>query len=596
MSKKLGSDEQGAVAVFMALVICFVMLPLTGFVVDIGMQRVGRRDAQSIADVAAQDAARALGAGTTDQQALEAIANATAQATPQYLGDNVPGVKLYTGTLSATFVSDQALGCGTAPYNAYFTKTPSGSTPNAVLVSVSNEVKFNFVPGEGSVCRSAIAKAYKTACMTMDSYAAALKSNDSTVLGPISKILGTSIDAGVLNSSGILSANLDVLSFLNVLKTQLNVGTINDVLGANITAAQLMQAQATALTQQGAGAASVSALSSQITTHLGPLADKQPGINVGELLGVTQGGASALGTTVNAFDLAAAGVQLANGTNSVVASVAIPSGLTGSAAVNVTVGSRPLRVCLGEGTKSMAQTSASATVGLDNTTSLVLNAVNNLVSGLQGVLGPVVCLLSCQSNVLTVDSVTVSASASLAQASGKVLALTCTGATPTSMSVQADASLAPATIVVTIKFKNVYTKRGLLGFLQAGPTTTYPALTLTLSTDDPADPSRVATLLVPQDYDTGKAGPSGNLSVGNLTVVSMTSATDPSNVISNLLGGLNTVTNSVMSTLITPLKPTLNLLLTNLTSTLQSTVGLTIAGSTFTPSRTPSCGSPALAG
>ena len=517
------------------------------------------------------------------------------QSTPNYVGSSAPTVTLRTGTLTSAFVADQALGCDGSFYNGYFTQTPGGSTPNAVLVVVSNRASFNFVGGSGGVCRSAIAKAYKSACMMMDSYAAALRSNDSTVLGPITRILGTSIDTGVLNSSGILQTDLDVLSFLNVLKTQLNLATVDQVLAANITAAQLMQAEATALTQQGAGAAAVSALSSQITTKLGPLASS-PGFNVGELLGISQGGTSALGTTVNAFDLAAAGVQLANGTNPVSATVAIPSGLLGSTTVSATIGSRPTRVCLGDGTKKLGQTSATATVSLDNGTSLVLNAVNDLVSSLQSVLGAVLCLVSCESNVLSVDSVTAAASVSLAQASGKVVSLSCTGASPTSMSVQEDSILAPAKIVVSVRFKNVFTKRGLLGVLISGPTTTYPTLTLTLSTADPADPSQAATLLVPQDYDTGKAGPSGNLSVGTLNVEAATSSTDPSNVISSLLGGVGTVTNSVMNLLVTPLKPALGTLLTNLTTTLQNTVGLTIAGSTYTPLRTPSCGTPALAG
>ncbi len=581
----------------MALTMCFVILPLTGFAVDIGMQRVARRDAQGMADAGAQDAARKLGvAPTTSRTDLETIARTTVRATPNYVGGANPVVTLYTGTLSSTFVSDQSLGCDGSPYNAYFTQTPVGSTPDAVLVTVTNSVSFNFVGSEGGVCRSAIARAYKTACMMMDSYAAALKSNDSTVLGPITKILGTSIDTTVLSGSGILTTDLDVLSFLNVLKTQLNLASIDQVLAANVTAAQLLQAEATALTQQGTtAAAALAALNSQITSRIGSIVNPT-GFNVGTLLGITQGGASAVGTTINAFDLAAAAVQLANGTNSVAANVAIPTGLLGSTSVGLTIGSRPTRVCLGDDTKKLGQTSATATVGLDNGTSLVLNAVNSLVTNLQTVLGAVLCLVSCQSNVLSVDSVSATATASLAQASGKVVALNCDGGTPTSLSVQQDASLAPAKIVVTIRFKNVYTKRGLLGILLDGPTTTYPTLSLTLSTADPADPSQAATLLVPQDYDTGKPGPSGNLSIGTLNVETKTSSTDPSNVISGLLGGVDTVTSSVMNLLVTPLKPALTTLLTNLTTTLQSTVGLTIAGSTYTPLRTPSCGTPALAG
>lgn len=583
----------------MALTMCFVILPLTAFAVDIGVQRLARRDAQSMADAGAQDAARALGAttATVSRTSLETVARTTVLATPGYVGDGAPTVELFVGTLTSSFVADQSLGCSGSPYNAYFTQTPTGERPNAVLVTVKNAVPFNFVGGSGGVCRSAIAEAYKTACMMMDSYAAALRSDDSSVLGPITRILGTSIDADVLSGSGILTTDLDVLSFLNVLKTQLSLGSVDEVLAANVTAAQLLQAQATALSQQGAAATTITALNSQITNNLGPLADRQPGINVGELVGITQGGASALGATVNAFDLAAAAVQLANGTNPVAISVGLPSGLIGSTSVNATIGSRPTRVCLGDGTKKLAQTSVTADATLSTANSLVLNAVNGLVTGLQNVVGGVLCLLSCEQNVVSISGISVRATASLAQASGRVNALNCTGATPNSMSIQQESSLAPAKVSITINLRNVYTRRTLLGIVVSGPTTTNTTFTLNLTTADPVDPTQNATLLVPDDYDTGKPGPSGNLSVGSLTVESQTQGADAGNIVSGLLGGASVLITNTMNLLVTPLLGTVvSPLLTSLTTALQNAVGLTIAGSTYTPLRTPACGTPALVG
>jgi uncharacterized membrane protein len=112
---RLRRDSRGAAAIFMALTMCFVILPVTAFVVDIGMQRVARRDAQSIADAAAQDAARALGTGTTSQTVLEAIARDTATKTVQFVGTGSPSVQLFLGKIEQPFVSDQSLGCGSSP-------------------------------------------------------------------------------------------------------------------------------------------------------------------------------------------------------------------------------------------------------------------------------------------------------------------------------------------------------------------------------------------------------------------------------------------------------------------------------------------------
>jgi uncharacterized membrane protein len=592
---RLRRDSRGAAAIFMALTMCFVILPVTAFVVDIGMQRVARRDAQSIADAAAQDAARALGTGTTSQTVLEAIARDTATKTVQFVGTGSPSVQLFLGKIEQPFVSDQSLGCGSSHFNSYFTSPQAGVAPDAVLVVVRNSVSFNFVGGDGGVCRSAIARSYKSACMIMDSYAAALRSNDGSVLGPLTRMLGTSLDTTVLSGSGILTTDLDLLRFLNVLKTQLNLGTIDQVLAANVTALQVLQAQATALTQQGAASTAVSALNSQIVAHLGPLAS-QP-INIGTLVGITQGGSSALGATINAFDLAAAAVQLANGTNPVAATVALPAGLVGSTSVSATIGSRPTRVCLGEGTKKMAQTAVTADATLSTADSVVLNAVNGLVTGLQNVVGGVLCVVYCEQNVVSVTGVSVKATASLAQASGRVNSLSCTGATPNSMAIQEDADLAPLKVSVTLNLKNVHSKKTLLGVPLEPQTTTNTTFTLNLTTADPPDPTRSATLLVPDDYDVGKPGPSGNVSVGSLSVESQTQGADAGNIVAGLLGGVSVLVTNTMNLLVTPLlSKVLSPLLSALTTTLQNTVGLTIAGSTYTPLRTPACGTPALVG
>ncbi|MFL6156446.1 MAG: pilus assembly protein TadG-related protein, partial [Marmoricola sp.] len=70
-------NEQGVVAVVVAIVTCFTLIPIAALAVDIGVQRVARRDAQSVADVVALDLARQLDGRTYAQLSptMQTLAN-----------------------------------------------------------------------------------------------------------------------------------------------------------------------------------------------------------------------------------------------------------------------------------------------------------------------------------------------------------------------------------------------------------------------------------------------------------------------------------------------------------------------------------------
>ncbi|RNL65127.1 hypothetical protein EFK50_03920 [Nocardioides marmoriginsengisoli] len=599
--------ETGAVAVMMALVICVVMIPLAGLAVDIGMQRVARGDMQAVADAAALDLGRKLGIGQTPTVA-DAVSSAAGSngvvggtETASYNAQQVkvPKMAVFLGYIEedATFVSNQSLGCSGSPYNSYFKAVPANKSANAVLVTATGSASFRLMPGSGGVCRSAIGNAELKACMTMNSYAAALNSGDSTVLGPITKIIGTSIDTQVLSSSGILNADIEVLSFLNILKTQLGVGGFDEVLAANVTAAQVIAAQVAALNAQGATVAA-QALQQQIGLHVPPGTT----VNVGTLLGISQGVTAGLGATMNALDLAAAALQLANG-NAPLHLTASSSNLTGLG-LDVTVGSRPMNVCLGEGKKTMAQTSLRATADLNASGSLtggVLNLVNALNGILSGVLGLLGALLGGDTYDLPVVTLgKLEANVSLASASGTVLSLACDGANPTSMSVREESSLLPATVTIPLMIKETRHYGGVLGIGRKTETVT-STLSVKLTTVPSADKSVTASLAIPGDYDKGKAGPSGDLSVGYLDpkidIVTEGTFSNGYPLVNKLLVNLTQVANAVTANLIAPLLTTVvTPLLNALTTTLKTTLGLTVAGSNYTPRRTPSCGTPKLVG
>ncbi|MGN6161684.1 MAG: pilus assembly protein TadG-related protein, partial [Marmoricola sp.] len=145
-------------AVVIALLTCFVVIPLGALAVDIGMQRVARSDMQSVADVVALDMARLMQTGGTPTTAL---ATASAARTAGSVG-STPTVAVYLGYIAptATFVSNQALGCGGSgsAYNSYFQPVSAG-TANAVLVTATTGVHFSIHGGSGGACRSSIAQA-----------------------------------------------------------------------------------------------------------------------------------------------------------------------------------------------------------------------------------------------------------------------------------------------------------------------------------------------------------------------------------------------------------------------------------------------------
>lgn len=431
----------------------------------------------------------------------------------------------------------------------------------------------------------------------MDSYAAAIESGDSAVLGPLNDILGVTLNAGALTSSGLTTTNVKIDSFLTELKTQLNVGGFDEVLTSTVTADQVVAAEIAALTKSGdaVDATAAQALQAHIRSRINAGAQ----ILVSDLLGTTRagvtqgGGTSALAADVNAFDLAASAIQIANGSSPVTLSASTPNvvGLN----VQATIGSKPTTVCFGDARMDMAQTSVLATAKLDKTGTLagtvtsltngVTSSLGNLSCGLIGALVNVTCYTLPQ-----VTDISVTSNVYLAKASGTVTDVVCDG-TRTYLKVLAQSSLAPAQVTLTVTM--TLEKRVYPGLLQGPPVVTPLTSTITtvVSTETPANQSTTLELDIPDDYDNPKAGPSGDLSVTNLTVGSSVSG----NV--EMLNRLPNLTTTVDTLLIDPIKNnTLKPLITELNTQLKSLVGATIAGSTYMPLPTPDCGAPRLVG
>ncbi|WP_341230333.1 hypothetical protein [Nocardioides salarius] len=292
MSRGRRRDERGAVAVFLAVTVSLLVV-VGAFAVDLGMQRVVRRDMQALADVVALDLARELDGRTTAQLAPElassqgsALASSLA-GNQTTLGDNRQVVATW-GRLSG----------------GVFTPSASGDVPTAVKVSAGADVGFSFTSGRGAATRTAIAEASTTACHELGSVAVAVDSGDSAVLAPLNALLG--LDAALLTYQNI--AGVDV-SLADLAATG-RVGTETELLTGLVDFGDLVAATIEALNRnRPAGyAAAVDALAVFTAIEGGV-----PALRLQDLLSISPSDSAALETDLNVLDLLVGSVLVADG-------------------------------------------------------------------------------------------------------------------------------------------------------------------------------------------------------------------------------------------------------------------------------------------
>jgi uncharacterized membrane protein len=309
-------DESGAVLPLVA-VLSSVIILFAAFAVDLGSQRVLRRDLQAMADVIALDMARQLDGRT--QAVLKATNDWRTQlklSTERNLNmDPAPAVSVQQlqreaiATVAGTDIRVTAVMGLLDPVTGEFSEIPYPDVPTAVQVTTTGSVDFSFTPGSGSATRSAVGAVEGSACIKVGSFALGLSSNASV----LRTILGNSAALRVLSYGGLTTANVSLLG----LAAKLGVGTPDALVKApNITAGQLLTASAALFTEAGGTAnATLASQLGQVRTDLGALASEK--IDFAEILSLGQGNGSALDSRVNVLDLLTSGLIVANGVNAV---------------------------------------------------------------------------------------------------------------------------------------------------------------------------------------------------------------------------------------------------------------------------------------
>lgn len=405
MSPRLRSRQRGAIGLTAALTLGLALVFLL-LVIDSGRLYLEKRKLQGIADMAALEAVQRNGncLPATNTAPVYAGASATRNG---YVIPPGNALNVNCGTLT-TNASNLRV------FSADATKTDAiqviASRP--VLTSVAGGVWSLFNGNAYNLMTQLTAKAVAApkilppqAQLTIQTTVAKVDSTNSPALDLLfGKLLGGNLSLGLVGYQGLADSDINLLSYLNQLALNVNVqaGNYDELLAKNLKIGQLIDAAVTVL-QAGGGTASVAATTAlgQIKALVGP-AD----VTLGTLLQLQAGAVSSgLNTTVNAFQLAQAFVQLANKTNGVVAEIPVTiPGVTANLKVKVI--QPPQLSSIGDPTYAKNKTDAATriyvrtaqvSVGLTVTlpllaTPLVNTALNGLVSPLSDVLNNLLSL------------------------------------------------------------------------------------------------------------------------------------------------------------------------------------------------------------
>ena len=535
--------EDGVVAIVVAIITCFTLIPVAALAVDIGVQRVARRDAQAVADLVAMDLARQLDGRTVSQlsSTLQSLANKSAARQ----GATGFTITPQLGTLGTYDPSN--------PDSYFVAMSASNGVPTAVKVTVAGSVKFTIQADKnGSVTRTAVAKSSSDACFRLGSFAARVATSGSLLNG----LINDSLNLSVVGYEGLASSSIK----LGDLAAKLGAGTPDALMSLdNVSLGTLFSAAAQVLQTDGGSATNVTLLNTIAGASFSGVTSNH--VKMSDLLDLTEstGNSAAFASSINLYDLLATTAFVANGSNFLAIpnlTVGIPGLAPNMISANLKVIQAPERTCGSTGTTL-------------TTSQVTLNLTANLPStGISlGILG-----------ILTTSS-TLTATINLASATGTLTNVVCgPGATDGGVDVRVDSSLASLSTNLHVDIKS-------LGITAATVDTG--------STASGAAASNSVSIRVPPDsYNSPKS--TGN--AASVTTVSNITSSDVHllglglGLVGNVVSGVNS---GIIQAFVNPLIANLNSLLV---TPLSQALGLRLGGADVFAVDHPVCNQPALAG
>lgn len=556
MRMRRRSDERGVMAIFVALLTCFTLIPMAAVAVDLGVQRVARRDLQNVADLVALDLARGISGQSYSQLITGLQSDADKSAARSTVAGDPPHVLPQLG------IVNPALWSPTDPNPAgYFTPVNSDADgiPNAVRVTASNTVHFNFIsgsggaggtgnaPGSGGAGRTSIAYAQDRACFSLGSFAARVSTSGSVLNG----LLSDALDLGVIDYRGLAYSSIK----LDDLATTLHAGTPDELMSTSVTLNQLFTAMATVFqndgTTSGGGSSSANLTLLNSLASAGYSSVTHASFTLDQLFDLSAGNGSVTSTTLNLYDLVAATAFVANGTNF----LAVPSfnAIGGVVTGNLKVIEKPIVACGPVGTTvDTSQIDLQLSVKLPSTSILGL---------------------------ATTDS-TLTIAAQVGQATGTLTGIMCKSGFPTGIDVGVTSALSRLSTSLHV---DVNTLANLLAaYTNTGSGGTVSGSSSSVSIRVPSDSYGVPKETGATPSETQVA----NITTGNLTVLGLPIGLTDSLVVS-------AINSNVIAAQVNPLLVNLN---GSVITPLTQALGIRLGGADVTLPEAPTCGQVELAG
>lgn len=549
MSRGRRRDERGAVAVLTAVVLSLVLV-MAAFGVDLGMQRVVRRDMQSLADAVAFDLVRQV----DGRAAAEILASTTwADAQAQTIARNSDT------TLGATPTVDVELG---TVDDAYAFSVAGGATvPTAVRVTASSSVDFAFTSGSGGASRTAVAVSRTQACYKLGSWGARLStaSNANLVYEVLEELgIGGTVSAATYQT--LAGAHVDLTS----LAAALDVASPEALATTSVSLSTLLDAVATVVGSNGSTSAEVAALNA-VRAGLGGVGGAT--FTLANLVDVAAGAGPGLSTAVNLADLVIGAVLVAGGNSAVDVDLAagLPSVVSFPTSIQLVQAAKTACGFVGSTPNTSNQVTVSTTADLvpDN------GILPTLLDGIASLAGLSATGLSGPDLTLAITG---------ANASSTLDAVTC-GSASRSATVGTTGGLIDATLSIPVSVQVV----GLLP-----PLTTTVKGTITAHGSSDGSPATVTVTVPTQTYDTPYSNGGSQLLLGTPTLDLATLDA----------GGLTAaqaqdVLDAVAAKVVAPLVTALN---SSVVGPLSDLTGLRTAGADVFLLDHPTCTSPALRG
>lgn len=316
LARRARDGERGSVLIMVAVSL-LVIVTATALTVDLGRISTLRRDLQNVADATALDLVRLVDGRTAGEITLASSWNATRSASLARNGFTPGGDKQVTVQLGSYDVASEV-----------FTPVSSAAViPSAVLVVAADRVSYQFAPGGTATSRRAVAANRASAGFQVGSFAARLDSANSPLL---SALLGDALGLSLVSYDGLVGARVG----LDALATELglDVGSPDELLGADLTLGELIAAQAAVLRRNG------DIIHADILDGVvADLPHPDLPISLGDILQIANGGAAAAAVaSLEVLDILAGAAFVANGNNA----LAVPGldlGLAGVLATTTSV-------------------------------------------------------------------------------------------------------------------------------------------------------------------------------------------------------------------------------------------------------------------